>query len=100
MKTKEEILAIVKQYLKDREREYDRINEGDKIYLEENKKVIYPFSKYYEQKKNMYVVGYFTEAYQGENSYFVHVDADTGEVLYTLTKHGYAEDWEDNLIEE
>lgn len=100
MKTKEEILIIVKQYLKDREREYDRIDEIDKIFYEEQKEVIYPFSKYYEQKKNMYVVGYFDEAYQGEDSYFVAVDADTGEVLYTMTKHGYAEDWEDNLIEE
>jgi len=100
MITKEKAIEIVKQYLKDRNREYLSINESQ-VNFEENKYVNY--GKYYEQKKDMYVVTYYNEGYINPLTYFVSVEAETGEVLFTMSKHGYVEDWEEdesgNLLE-
>ena len=51
----------------------------------------------------MYVVTYYNEGYINPLTYFVSVEAETGEVLFTMSKHGYVEDWEEdesgNLLE-
>lgn len=35
------------------------------------------------------------EGYTEPTPHFVAVDVETGEILFTMTQHGYAEDWED-----
>ena len=94
MITKEKALEIVKQYLQDRKREYISIAEKDKIYME-NKVIGY--GKYEDMQRNVIVVSYHIEGYPEPIPQFVIVDAETGEVHYTYTKHGYAEEWEDEL---
>jgi len=93
MITKEKAIEIVKQYLKNRKREYLSINE-DNVNFEENEVV--PYGKYYEEKKSMYIVTYYDEGYLNPLNYFVAVEAETGEVLFTMSKHGYVEDWEED----
>lgn len=92
MITKEKALEIVKQYLQSRKREYVSIADKDKIYME-NKVVEY--GKYEDIKRNVFVVSYKIEGYQEPIPHFVIVDAEEGEVLFTSTPHGYAEEWED-----
>lgn len=95
MITKEQALNNVKKYLKDKNRNFKRINEDiNKISLEKEE-IIYPYSKYYEQERDVYTIAYYCEGYYGDQTLFVIVDAETGEVLFTMTEHGYVEDWED-----
>lgn len=90
---KEKALEIVKQYLQDRKREYVSIAEIDKIYME-NKVIEY--GKYEDTQRNIFVVSYKIEGYTEPIPHFVIVDAERGEVLFTSTPHGYAEEWEDD----
>ncbi|MGE8432427.1 MULTISPECIES: hypothetical protein [Chryseobacterium] len=93
MITKEKALEIVKQYLQDRKRDYVFIVEKDKVRYEEQKRIGY--GKYEDSKRNTFVVNYDIEGYPEPIPQFVIVDAEKGEVLFTSTKHGYAEEWED-----
>lgn len=95
MITKEKALEIVKQYLQDRKRGYVSIAEKDRINYEEQKRINY--GKYEDTIRNIFVVSYDIEGYPEPIPQFVIVDADTGEVHCTYTKHGYAEEWEDEL---
>ena len=95
MITKEQALENVKKYLKNKNRNFKKINEDiSKISLEKEE-IIYPYCKYYEKERDVYTISYYCEGYYGDESLFVTVDAETGEVLFTMTQHGYAEDWED-----
>jgi hypothetical protein len=40
-------------------------------------------------------VNYDIEGYIEPTPYFVYVDSLTGDILFTMSPHGYAEDWED-----
>lgn len=93
MITKEKALENVKKYINERMRNYVYIDSTDKIKYEEKKYINY--GKYYEQQRNIYVVNYDIEGYTEPTPHFVAVDAETGEILFTATPHGYAEDWED-----
>lgn len=93
MITKENALRIAEEYIKDRKREFIKINE-DKIVFEKNKYINY--GKYYEKHKDIFTVPYEEEGYINPTSYFVAIDSESGEVLYTISKHGYVEDWEED----
>jgi hypothetical protein len=95
MINKEKALEIVGKYIKERNREYISISPLDKIRLEKSKRISYPSCKYYEQERDIYVVNYDIEGYQQPIAHFVCVDAETGEVLFTASPHGYVEEWED-----
>ncbi|MGJ1447407.1 PepSY domain-containing protein [Sphingobacterium spiritivorum] len=92
MITKEQALENVKNYIKEKNRNYSYINE-EKIWFKENEYINY--GKYEEKNRNVYVINYDIEGYTEDIPYFVYVDAETGEILFTITQHGYAEDWED-----
>lgn len=99
---KEQALKIAKLYLKDRKREYISIEEEpEKIFFEENEEIVN--KKGEDEVKNLYVVSYHTVGYQFPESNYINIDADTGEVLYTIYKHGRVESWEEdengNLLE-
>lgn len=93
MITKEQALENAKEYINERKRNYVYIDTKDKVKYEENKYINY--GKYDEQKRNIYIVNYDIEGYTEPIPHFITVDAETGEVLFTATPHGYAEDWED-----
>ena len=93
MITKEQALENVIQYINKRNRRYVYIDNKDKIKYEEKKYVNY--GKYEEQERDIYVVNYDIEGYTEPIPHFVAVDAETGEVLFTATPHGYVEDWEE-----
>ncbi|MCY1659357.1 PepSY domain-containing protein [Chryseobacterium sp. SL1] len=92
MITKEKALEIVKKYVIDRKRNYIEII-NDKINFEENIKI--PYGKYDEQKRTIYTITCRLEGYLDPISHYITVDAETGEVLFTATPHGYAEEWEE-----
>ncbi|CAA0155712.1 hypothetical protein [Tenacibaculum maritimum] len=96
MKTKEEIIVIVKNYLKERKREYSTIDE-EKIIYKENEKIIY--GKHNEEYKNTFIVSYEKEGYLNPKVYFVVVDAEKGGVLYTMSEHGFVEDRESDMTD-
>lgn len=101
MITKDEAVEITRAYLKERNREFDEIV-GDIARLEK-KEVIYG-NLDYEEEHEMWIITYEIEGWEGPDPYFVHIKAATGDVYYTMTKHGYVEDWEEdengNLLKE
>ena len=102
MITEKEALKIAKQYLEDRKREYLKINE-DRIKFIEDEKIAYPNNEYYEKKRKVYSISYDTESYQYSDLNFIIIDAVSSEVICTVSKHGYIENWEEdeegNLLE-
>jgi hypothetical protein len=90
MITSEEALEIVKKYLTKKTREFLAIRE---VFLEENKTVEH--GKYIDTTRNIFIVPYEIEDYQVPIVHFVAVDAETGEVLFTSSPHGYVEEWEE-----
>jgi hypothetical protein len=92
MITKEQAVESVKKYIKERNRDYIEIV-SDRVNFEENIKI--PYGKYDQQNKTIYTVTCRQEGYFDPISHYISVDAETGEVLFTTTPHGYAEDWED-----
>lgn len=93
MITKEQALENVKKYITEKNRHFVYIVDVDKIKIK--KQIEIPYGKYEEQIKDVYVVNYDIEGYTEPTPYFVYVDSENGEVLFTMTPHGYAEDWEE-----
>ncbi|MDF2833136.1 hypothetical protein [Chryseobacterium indoltheticum] len=91
MITKEQAVQNVEQYINKKNRTYVYI-ERERVQMKE--KIEVPYGKYEDQKKDVYVVNYDIEGYYENIPNFVYVDAESGEVLFTMTEHGYAEDWE------
>ena len=92
MITKEKALEIAIEYAKTRNRNYIYI-ETERVNYQENIRI--PHGKYYEQKRSVYTITCHNEGYLDPISNYITVDAETGEILFTITQHGYAEDWED-----
>lgn len=92
MITKEQAVENVKVYIKERNRDYIEVV-NDRVNFEENIKI--PYGKYDGQNRTVYTVTCKQEGYLNPISHYITVDAETGEVLFTTTPHGYAEDWEE-----
>jgi hypothetical protein len=92
MITKEQALEIVKKYINQRKRQFISISSSDKIIKKDQIKI--PYGKYEGKIKDVYVVNYDIEGYTEPTPYFVYLECEKGEVLFTITPHGYAEDWE------
>ena len=78
------------QYIKERGRTYDKLCP---LFIDEKKDIIH--GKYKDTLRDVYVVPYEEEGYQYPDSYFINIDKETGEVLYTISKHGCVEDREE-----
>lgn len=91
---KEDIVKIVTDYIKSKNRSFTKINSEEKVIFEEDQTI--PFGKYAEQVKNIFYLSYEDEGYYGPLLYFVFVCAESGEVLYTMSQHGYVEEFEEN----
>ncbi len=86
MITKEEVYKKAKEYLDKSKTQYTTID-VDSIKFEENETVSY--GKYEGNKLNIYSVCFGQLWGMEERSIFVDIDAETGEILYIMTPHGY-----------
>lgn len=91
MITEQQAAAIAKKYLESKEVQYVRLN-TDNIKFTESQVIIY--GKYENQERSIFSISYEIEGYQYNIVHFITIDAETGEVLFTITPHGYAEEWE------
>ncbi|MBL1221445.1 hypothetical protein JET18_11375 [Chryseobacterium sp. L7] len=86
MITKEEAYKKAKEYLDKSNTQYITID-SDSIKLEENEVVSY--GKNEGNKLNIFSVCFGQLWGMEERSMFVDINADTGEILYIMTPHGY-----------
>ncbi len=91
---KKDVVKIVTDYINDKNRSFTLIDPEEKIEFEKDKSI--PFGKYEEQIKDVFSLCYEDEGYYGPLLYFVFVCAESGEVLYTMSEHGYVEISEEN----
>jgi len=94
--TKEQVIELVTKYLTDRKRQYERIVEESAHSV--NEKVMY--GKFKDEIRDLWNVTYIVEGYDGPIFFFISIDSNTEEVLYTMTPSGYAEDWEEDITEQ
>ena len=89
----EQALEFAEAYLKQRKEKYLCICElTEKDFIPDKDLISGP---YYGQIRDVWVVPYEVQWTPYETkSFFIHMDAYTGEVFYTLTPHGFAEDWD------
>ncbi len=93
MITKEQARTIAEHYLTERKRKYLSICSTEKITVGVNKKALY--GKHKGKLMDMLSVEYGQIFGVEERSIYVKIDADTGEVLYSVSPHGFIEEWED-----
>ncbi len=94
MITKEEVRKIAEQYLKERKRKYTTLDSIEKIGFYENDKNLYGKKK--GEKSDVFVIGYGQIWGIEERGMILFIDAETGEVLYTMSPHGWVEEIEDD----
>jgi hypothetical protein len=88
---KEDAIKIVRSYLNYRNRDYTKLN-LDSVRLSEKEEIVY--GKYENQVRKVFCVPYENEGYDHPITFFVFVDIETEEVLYTMSPSGYVEEWE------
>jgi hypothetical protein len=93
--TKEKAIEIATKYISDRKRTCDRILEETTYTV--NEEVLY--GKFKDEIRDLWNVTYIVEGYDGPIFFFISIDSNTEEVLYTMTPSGYAEDWEEDITE-
>lgn len=91
---KEEVIKIAEQYLKTRKRSYTNLDSIDKVQFYEKDKNLYGKRK--GEEEDVYVIGYGVIWGNEERSMIIHISANTGEVLYTMSPHGWVEEIEDD----
>lgn len=91
--TKEQVIELVTKYLTDRKRQYERIVEESAHSV--NEKVMY--GKFKDEIRDLWTITYEVEGFDGQIFFFIFIDSNTEEVLYTMTSSGYAEDWEEDI---
>jgi hypothetical protein len=89
-------IEITKKYIEGRKRTYVRIVEERVLFS--NERVIH--GKYIDEIRDIWVVSYENEGFDGPINNFVVIDDLTEEVLFTVTSSGYAEDWEEDITEQ
>lgn len=89
MLREEEAIEIAKKYLLEKKIEYNAIFGGR---LMTNHQVNY--GEYIDTERDVYEVIFDYESYMQTLIYVVFVDVKLEEVLYTMTPHGYLEDWD------
>ncbi|CDN74805.1 hypothetical protein [Elizabethkingia anophelis] len=90
MITKEDAYNKIKNYL-DKSIKYSSIDNIDKIAFTSKDEMIYPIShgKYKGKKIDYYAISYGEMWGIEERSMGILIHAETGELLYIITPHGY-----------
>ncbi|KIX20558.1 hypothetical protein SY27_11640 [Flavobacterium sp. 316] len=91
MITKDDVLKIAIQVLKNSDIDYTSIDNVDKIRFISKDDMVYPFpyGKYKGIKKDHFSISYGEIWGIEEKSMFIDIDAENGEPLYIITPHGY-----------
>ena len=90
--SREKIAAIAASYLEERKRNYTQIDPSDSFGFLESQELI--FGNLEGETRDVYSVRYGVLWGFDEVSFFINIDAYTGEVYYTITPHGFVEDRE------
>jgi hypothetical protein len=80
---------IAQQYLKSKKRRYTEI---DRVSFKEDQ--LMTFGKYTGQNRPVFLVGYLTGSTAYDPAYVIYVDAENGDVHFTLGPHGALERYE------
>ncbi|SRR5690554_1097441 len=93
MITKEEALKSGKEYLDKKNIKYSSICQKSEdvgfVSIDDDRYRPQNYGKYKGKRINFYSIGFGQIWGMEERSLFVHINADTGELLYILTPHGY-----------
>jgi hypothetical protein len=93
MINKEDAYKIAQDYLKRKNRTYTTLNPIEKIQFEANEKILHGQRR--GQIDSTYTVGYgVIWGVNVEKTVFIIISATTGEVLYSLSPHGWIEELE------
>ena len=95
MITKQEARTIAIEYLAFKQREYEEVLGEETITLTPNHKVLYGDRA--GEIKDTYSVCYLIEWGLDFSSCFIKIEADTGDVLYTMSSTGWLEEQEDRF---
>ena len=91
MISKEKAVEAAEKYITAKKRVNSHL-EKENVQYKENATLNYGL--FDGEVRNLWTVSYDIKGYDTPIAHFIEIDADTGEVLYTLSPHGYVEDWE------
>ena len=94
--TRNEALKIAFEYLQRRNRSYSRLTENRVQFIENNE---IAHGKLRGENRDVWIVNYEEEGAMYPYMYFISIDAKTGKVLFTMSRHGYVEDMEEEGFE-
>ncbi len=94
MITKEQAREIAEKYLGERKRTYTSLSQVEQIGFWHNRDILY--GKYKDQLMDVFSVQYGEMWGNEERGMYVIIEAVTGEVLYSISPHGWIEEMEDD----
>lgn len=92
--TKEEIRELAQQYLIEKGRKYSSIESTEKIGYRVNDKILH--GKREGEYTDVFIIGYDYTVVNEERGAIIYIDAETGEVLYSINSHGWIEEIEED----
>lgn len=92
MITKEKAYQIARNYLQTKKRKYSSIDPLSKVMFIPKEKI--PYGENKGKIEDVYSISYGQIWGTEEKSMFITILASTGDVLYTISPHGYVEDIE------
>jgi hypothetical protein len=92
MITKEEVVDIEKNYLKEKKREYLELANKDSVGFRENQEVL--FGKREGEIVSQYFIEYTIQYGVDREGMLIYIDANTGEVLFSLSPTSWIEETE------
>lgn len=90
---KNKIREIAINYLRERKREYLEVDNEESINYYENKELLY--GKYEGEQKSVYTIEYSVQWGIEEKGMLIYIDAETGEVLYSISPTSWIEELEE-----
>lgn len=93
MITKIKAREIAENYLKEKNRTYLKLYDVNEIIFDENLEILYGPRK--GEYTNQYSVEYSVQWGMEEKGMFIYMDAETGEVLYSISPTSWIEEFED-----
>ena len=93
MITKEKAHKIAKEYLEYKNRKYIRLTPIEEVNYITDKKLLY--GKYQDEIKTVCTVEYIVQWGLEEKGMLIYIDADSGEVLYSISPTSWIEELEE-----
>lgn len=93
MITKEKAREIAENYLREKEREYIQLAKVEEIGVRENYEILYGERE--GEKADQYFIEYTVLWGAEEKGMLIYIDAEIGEVLYSISPTSWIEELED-----